>query len=53
MDRSERLKLLYAMFELNLKRELTSEERRLLSLADAYTGGDDAEPGDALAESAS
>jgi hypothetical protein len=48
-DRSDRLKLLFAMFELNLKRELTREERHLLTLADAYSGDDDSSLGDGLA----
>jgi hypothetical protein len=39
-DRSARLKLLYAMFELNLKRELTPEERRLLALSEPFCGED-------------
>ena len=43
-DRTDRLKLLFTMFELNLKRELTREERRLLALADAFCG--DEEPGE-------
>ncbi len=34
MDRNDRLKQLFAMLELNLKRELTHEERRLLALSD-------------------
>ena len=53
-DRSARLQLLYAMFERNLKRELTPEERRLLALSDAYCGDDQqAEPDEGLAKSAS
>lgn len=35
-DRSDRLRLLFAMFELNLKRALTPEERRLLALSDPF-----------------
>ncbi len=49
-DRSERLKLLFAMFEQNLKRELTPEERRLLALSDQFCqGGPDSDAGDPLA----
>ena len=49
MDRSVRLKLLYAMFELNLKRELTPEERRLLALSAPFCNPDEAEQDDDLA----
>jgi hypothetical protein len=45
-DRTDRLKLLFAMFELNLKRELTREERHMLSLSDLYLGDPDPAAGD-------
>ena len=35
-DRTDRLQLLYALFERELKRELTPEERRLLALSDSF-----------------
>ncbi len=41
MDRSERVQLLYAMFELNLKRELTREEKRLLALSAPFCDEDE------------
>ncbi len=41
MDRSERVQLLYAMFEQNLKRELTREEKRLLALSAPFCDEDE------------
>jgi hypothetical protein len=46
---SNRLELLFAMFELNLKRELTPEERRLLALSAPFCNPDEAEQDDGLA----
>ncbi len=49
-NRSEaRLRLLYAMFELNLKRELTPEERRLLALSEPFCHAEEAVQDDDLA----
>ncbi len=45
----ECLKLLFSMFELNLKRELTAEERRLLALSAPFCNPEEAEPDDGLA----
>ncbi len=51
-DRPERLQQLFALFEQNLKRELTGEERRLLALASLYLEDGDA-AGPAAGETAS
>ncbi len=53
MDRADRLKDLFRMFELCLKRELTQEERRLLALTQAFFEDDDPGLATAVGESSS
>ncbi len=53
MDRADRQKELFAMFERYLKRELTREERRLLALSEALLEDDDSGLAAAAGESAS